>query len=445
MGNSKKSTGKNDKNDGILSLEQDEFNNTLYIPKNINYYSSSDFEIYLAGLSTKGGLMLGENNDQFIKRSTMPNFIKFTKENIPISLQTGETIQFVKSGLQFTILITNFSNCYLFGDFFFTEPVHVKPHQCHHGLLLKFHKIKKLNGKIIPAVCGEQFILLKDEINRFWYCGKPRFGTSEDTEVTKLKFKLLDNYETVIQNVKDKITHVSAGGRHAVVCVNEQILYSIGNNYSCQLGFVNENNINTDNIDNLDYHGKFIKINWNERNDLFIDKINCCGNNTIILTKCGKLFATVSYETEPGKSSFQLIPCNGMNLCNIGTSWDYAFFTTSENKIYGYRANDDKLSTLEQLFGINQLMLDKDKETKISTGTNSNNIFCYYTENEVIIKEHNFTSLRNTYVLKTGLPIVEVLMSGEITAVLCRKKKIDTMQVNLFKTNGLFDILLLFE
>ncbi|KAL9648209.1 hypothetical protein ABK040_009213 [Willaertia magna] len=71
----------------------------------------------------------------------------------------------------------------------------------------------RLPYKITHVDSGEVFSIIRDEHNRYWYCGKSNFARGNECCVTFV-----------------------VGGKHAIVCVDETLLYSIGTNFESQLG-----------------------------------------------------------------------------------------------------------------------------------------------------------------------------------------------------------------
>ncbi|KAL9647530.1 hypothetical protein ABK040_006888 [Willaertia magna] len=288
-------------------LIKDKINN-LYIPVQHQVISqtAADFEIYLSGQSIKGGLMLGKSiiidgkEIDTSKTEILPYFIKFTKENIPITLQYDEYVQFISCGLQHSVLATNYSKCYLFGDFKynmdFTES------GFHFALNLPFkineNTLYNLPCKITHLDCGEQFVIIKDELNRFWFAGKSGFGNGENYFFEFLQ--LNNGSELQLDLTKsNNITKVVAGGRHAAICIDDKFIYAIGNNYHNQLGFGNSatetfsSSVNVGGIDGF----SFVKFEWNLKEEYRVKDLTCSGNSTIILTKCGKVFKTMRSQS----------------------------------------------------------------------------------------------------------------------------------------------------
>ncbi|KAL9654806.1 hypothetical protein ABK040_008599 [Willaertia magna] len=439
--------------DTDLSPIVDQFNNKLLIPtKKINYtHSLNDFEIYLAGNSTKGGLMIGkpniisnddkkeeeknslqnsfdvENNDKI-----WPNLIKFTRETIPIPLQQDEYVEFVSCGIQHLVLATNFSKCYLFGDYIYGNNSSLSLNFIFgHPLPFDFNNnlnnndknnSSQLNCKITHLDGGEQFVIVKDELNRFWYSGKFNFGNGMD----KAYYEFLQLGMGHLLN-NDKITRVIAGGRHAAVCVDDRFIYSIGSNSSGQLGNVKVFMGVSDWEKKFDDY-YFVKTEWNLNGEYFVKELACSGYYTLIMTKCGKLFKT----TESGPIE-QILTDIIEKPLTIGTDWTSGFILLQNGKCY--KTNDgiqkENVKMLEN-FNLNS-------ELKLSCGTGyMSSCYALYSNDSakfaVNVCETEIVSL------KPNLPIVHIKTSGEINLVYCCKKKVNVMQQKLHETKGLFDI-----
>ncbi|KAL9656524.1 hypothetical protein ABK040_005286 [Willaertia magna] len=425
------------KQETIFKTQIDELNNHLIIPTNKtnNYlYSSTDFEIYLSGISKKGGLMV--DNEKYCKERTFPYFIKFTKENIPIPLLNEEYVEFIRCGLQHLIIATNLSKCYLFGDFQFEDynPNHLILGQ---QLLFKLNNgdliNNQLNYKITHLDCGEQYVIVKDELNNFWFAGRTNFGNGHDIfyEFNKLNGgQLLNDL-----NKNSLITRVVAGGRHLAVCMNDQFIYTIGNNYYNQLGIKKKSeikiypNVEVNNLNEM----SFVKAEWNLNGEYKVKELTCSGNATIILTKCGRIFKTLQSQELLSQINLINIP-----IITIGTEWNGALVLLQNNKFY--KLSDYKSEYSENCFLIENANL---MDIKLSTGTGSaDEMFACYTDNQVKFTEGSYEVLISpkTYELRTNLPIVHVQLSEEIYLVYCCKKKVNEFQSKLFKTKGLTDI-----
>ncbi|KAL9653683.1 hypothetical protein ABK040_009158 [Willaertia magna] len=409
----------------------------LIPPKiNENFNHLNNFEIYLGGLSTKGGLMVGEKlNYLFLNKSTFPKFLKFTKNNIP--LQKNENIKLVTCGLQHVVLITNNSKCYLYGDLKYgsykkdsNTKYGVKPEDLHFGTLLPFkmedNKVyNQLECKITHVDSGEVFVIIKDELNRFWFCGKSDFGNG----TTSYEFFKLGNGELVID--KDNVvTHLVAGGRHAVVCVNDRIIYTIGNNYNFQLG--KDSKLVHNSFD------RFLKVNWNLEGKFLVKQIAACGGSTIILTKCGKIFKTV--RSTENNCALDYIPC--VVPCNsIGSTWTKGYATSKSGNIYVI----EDFGVNEAKFKFNTKGLNGE-EIKLFSGNHSTFMLGLHTDNEVrITKFEDDESKEIVAVFRTDLPIVNAKMSEEIILIFCARKDTHLQQLKLFQIRGFKDINLMFN
>ncbi|KAL9648416.1 hypothetical protein ABK040_014037 [Willaertia magna] len=415
-----------------LITQIDKHQNKLLIPKqthNFNFSSNNDFEIYLSGVSTKCGLMIGkgsitqneEEEDKpilkdYFKESPWPYFLKFTRENIPITLQKEEYIKLVSCGLQHLIIVTNFSKCYLFGDISYE----INDHR-HFAQLLPFQMNdntlqNQLNCKITNLDCGEQYVILKDELNRFWYYGRNSFGCGPNP--VQFHFTQLNRGEL---KETDNIKKLVAGGRHAAVNVNDKFIYCIGNNYYYQLG-THRNGSNV-----------FVKADWNLDEKYTIKMLECSGNSTIVLTTCGKLFKTY-------QSKYLTLVNSNERILTIGTDWSNMFFLTAKGSIWRV---GDRVDDLKEVDSIKINLFTKNnnyKDIKLFTGTSSS-CFGMFNEKEAFISRNGSKTER----LITNLPIINIKISGEIVLVFCSKEeKLSNIQSKLFNINGLFDIKLVF-
>ncbi|KAL9641493.1 hypothetical protein ABK040_013417 [Willaertia magna] len=436
----------------------DKQNNKLLIPNptttNTNSSSTNNnnqFEIYIGGSTLSGALMINSssiiNNDQNNKypvsnEETWPYLIKFTRENISIPLQHDEYIKFISCGYNQLVVSTNFSKCYLFG--FYHESIE---QFCR---LLPFKLSKnddnslqnRLNCKITHLQCGEQFVILKDELDRLWYTGITRFGYSSLDE--SLNFTLLDLgdelKELLIQN--NKITKVVAGGRHAVICVNDYLIFTIGNNYYNQLGYGRNIKKIVDEVDISSYSDFFVKVNWNLDKNYKVKELICSGNETGVLTSCGKFFRTAEPFGDDN-CSLKLIEIP-KRIVTVGANWSN-FFVMTEKKGYYYKTYKVYSSTFEKEEYQNPIfdhLKDKKNNTsmKLVSGTNSNDFCGLFNEREVRLMDKSIW--KEIIVLKTELPIISVTSAYNVTVVFCKKELVCDMQRKLFKTKGLFDIVI---
>ncbi|KAL9653079.1 hypothetical protein ABK040_006298 [Willaertia magna] len=410
--------------DQDLSLEErvDELNNQLLIPnyKTNYHYSSTDFEIYLGGFSARGGLMISGFN----RKETWPYFIKFTKDNIPIPLQNEEYVEFIKCGLQHLVIATNFSKCYLFGDFKYIID-NFDLNLCQPLLFKVSYTPNHLNYKITHLDCGEQFIIVKDELNNFWYAGKSNFGNSR--KVYYYDFTLLNGgilLSDLNSNKHYIITKVIAGGRHVAVCVNDQFIYTIGNNYSNQLGIRDYRKTLSKKSNLCDF--SFMKADWNLNGEYYVQELACSGSSTIILTKCGKIF-----KTNEDQELLTLITDIVDQPISIGTEWEGAVILLQSQKLHLLLDDEIKVKDSTGILLENTNL----QELKLSTGTGSmKEMFACYSDKEV-----KFKKKEETITLKTKLPIMHVQLSSEIYLVFCKKNR-NEVQRKLFNTKGLVDI-----
>ncbi|KAL9645406.1 hypothetical protein ABK040_002605 [Willaertia magna] len=414
-------------------LKEDEFQKNLLIPKEIKNttISSNTFEIYLSGKSTKCGLMIGKGDienkiEDFYNESSWPYFIKFTRETVPIPLQNNEYVKFISCGLQHLVIATNLSKCYLFGDYLYGNNIYsgnkIKEQDYHYCFLLQFNKINTL--RITHLDCGEQYVIVKDELNRFWYSGKNGFG-EDYSETCFYSFIQLNSGEL---QLNETITKVVAGGRHAAICVDDKFIYTIGNNYFNQLG-TNRSPVKNKTKNEYEMcNYAFVKADWNEDGNYIVQELACSGNATVVLTKCGKIF-----KSSQSSQQFTLINNCQDKIIAIGTSWsEIVLATTESNKItllgdYNEEFLETNDSIKSKLFG--------GREMKLFSGTGDSESFGSFVGNQVKIFKGS-----ESVKIETQVPIKEIKFSGEIALIFCLKEKTDVMQEKLFKTIGLFDI-----
>ncbi|KAL9641517.1 hypothetical protein ABK040_013438 [Willaertia magna] len=260
-----------------------------------------------------------------------------------------------------------------------------------------------------------------------------------------LNFTLLDLgdelKELLIEN-NNKITKVVTGGRHAVICVNDYLIFTIGNNYYNQLGY--GRNIkkivtkkNGDEVDISSYSDFFVKVNWNLDKTYRVKELICSGNETGVLTSCGKFFRTA----EPfgnDNCSLKLIEIPN-RIVTVGANWSNFFVATENDGSYKtYKVYSEKEEYQNPIF--NHLK-DKKNNTslmKLVSGTNSNDFCGLFNEREVRLMDKSIW--KEMIVLKTELPIVSVTSAYNVTVVFCKKELVCDMQRKLFTTKGLFDI-----
>ncbi|KAL9648217.1 hypothetical protein ABK040_009221 [Willaertia magna] len=407
-----------------------DINDQLIIPPSIREDNTNNFELYLSGYSTKGALMIGkELNHLYSRKSTWPKFLKFTQENIPIPLENDETIQLVSCGIQNVILVTNHSKCYLFGDFkfgsYFSSYCMIKEEDFHYGTLLPFRMnnstvCDKLNCKITHLDSGETFSIIRDDYNRYWYCGKRNFTINQNVI---FEFRQLNNGELKLIN-NEKVTHFVVGGKHAVVCVDETTIFTIGNNFSSQLG---KGQILLDNS-----FDKFIKVNWNEDKQLLVKQVVANGSSTIILTKCGKIFSTIT-SLNNNICSFQEVISPFVEDFNyLGCSWGCGYITSKSGGIYPI--DEGRILNFTRIGG---------EEIKLFTGTNnSSKAFGFYTDNEAQLFDNDYSFKVNSSIVKTNLPIVYTKMSQELKLIFCARNNCKDLQfkLKLFKSHRYEDI-----
>ncbi|KAL9641516.1 hypothetical protein ABK040_013437 [Willaertia magna] len=450
-----------EKNNITLTPIIDNQNNKLLIPNsttttNTNTSSTNNnnqFEIYIGGSTLSGALMINSssiiNNDQNDKYpvpndNTWPYVIKFTRENIPVPLQHDEYIKFISCGYNQLVVSTNFSKCYLFG--FYSEPTE---QFCR---LLPFKLSKnddnslqnQLMCKITHLQCGEQFVILKDELDRLWYAGISRFGyeSGYGSLGESLNFTLLDSddelKELLIQN--NKITKVVAGGRHAVICVNDCLIFTIGNNYYNQLGYGRNIKKLVNEVDITSYSDFFVKVNWNLDKNYKVKELICAGNETGVLTSCGKFFKT-ALPFSDDICSLKLIEIPN-RIVTIGANWSNFFVMTEKEGYYDKVYSSSGFEKDEYQNLIFDHLKDKKNNTlngtKLVSGTNSNDFCGLFNEREVRLMDK--TVWKEMIVLKTELPIVSVTSAYNVTVVFCKKELVCDMQRKLFTTKGLFDI-----
>ncbi|KAL9646139.1 hypothetical protein ABK040_008016 [Willaertia magna] len=434
---------------------------SVIIPQIQNYGNSSindDFEIYLGGYNDTGALLLSK--DYYESKFNQSYLFKFTKQNIPIPLQDNETIQFVDIGLQFTILLTNLNKCYLFGDFYFGDK---NPHFNFFQLKIKINEnqiVDTFPNKITFLQCGEQFVIVKDESNTFYYCGIPRFGIGDTRNQSVLYhfIQLNKGHLQTLQNGKDKITHIATGGRYFVCIVNNRTLYGIGANSEDQLGIPSESDYFRENEVDLSLQTTsmeqteetlkkfyFLKSLWNEDNYYKVDKLTCSGNNTLILTTNNTLLST-SIEQNKKQHSFQIIPVATTlgKIINMAGLWYSTFFLFEDGSIHSLSSYFPSSSRSNNLF-FKKLIIPINNFTvrNISKGIDdvafvyNNDTAGYFTSKNGLQWSLNVCDkeINNCKVASKHFCIF--FKTNE------KQKSKKKMQEKLFKTNGFYDIVIL--
>ncbi|KAL9641491.1 hypothetical protein ABK040_013416 [Willaertia magna] len=452
------------KNSLALTPKIDQELNKLFIPNSTTTTNSTtsstnnQFEIYIGGSILSGALLINsssiinKDNDQNNKypvsnEETWPYLIKFTKENIPIPLQHDEYIKFISCGYNQLVVSTNFSKCYAFGFYNSTDEQFCGflPFQLSKNNSLE----NQLDCKITHLQCGEEFVILKDELDRLWYAGKTHFGYDNDFDsniVTSLNFTLLDlgdELKELLLSEKYKITKVVTGGRHAVVCVNDCLIFTIGNNYYNQLG--HGRNIkkivtkkNGEDADIASFCDFFVKVNWNLDKTYRVKELICSGNETGVLTICGKFFRTAEPFGDDD-CSLKLIEIPN-RIVAVGANWNnFVVATENDGNYKTYKVNSDMEEYQNPIF---DHLKDKKNNTsmKLVSGTNGNDFCGLFNEREVRLMDK--TVWKEMIVLKTELPIISVTSAYNVTVVFCKKELVCDMQRKLFKTKGLFDIVI---
>ena len=230
----------------------------------------SQYELFFCGRSSKGELFTGD-----LVKHEIPEFIRFSNDGAGSrSLPINEPFRWISIGLEFTVVVTCSNRVYLFGDYLYD--IH--------------SKFLDVNGRLLPVIndgeqsdrftvepieveCGEQFVCVRDCMDRIWYSGVNDFGQrkSIDTEVS-YQFHNLD-WKKVMKNDHLKITHFKVGGRHVIVCWDNHLVASIGANYSKQLG-----------INSLECSSDFVKVPWNESGDYRVRFLECSSMTSCIIT-----------------------------------------------------------------------------------------------------------------------------------------------------------------
>ncbi|KAL9645988.1 hypothetical protein ABK040_000428 [Willaertia magna] len=223
------------------------------------------------------------------------------------------------------------------------------------------NNLKNLDCKITHLVTAPYYIVLKDEFNRFWYCGKTDFGIqtyNQNNKTIYYNFIQLNIGETLQQelnNKNNKITKVVTGDNHLMICINDKTIYGMGRNENCQLG------IKTSLFDELDYNKDninefyFVKADWNENGEYTIKQLECSCDETIILTNCGKIFKSDwrhnnKFDFLRGKyTAFQSENTNGEKPIYIGVDCIELFFISETNKLFNVKLLEPLHLTEEKL------------------------------------------------------------------------------------------------
>ncbi|KAL9658062.1 hypothetical protein ABK040_012300 [Willaertia magna] len=409
----------------------DTFQNKLLIAKRKtnSKFPSNQFEIYL-----------GEPN------SNWPYFSKITRETLPVPLEQGEFIKLISGGKQFIVIVTNFSKCYMFGDFLFTNASRNRIV----GELLAFkendsnllqNQLK--NCKITHLDCGESFIILKDDLNRFWYAGKSCFGKFIGEHKCYYEFIQL-NYGDLIDEIENncQIDKVVAGEFHVAICVDDKYIYCIGNNFNKQLGISNDQ-IDSSQRKLSDF--SFKQSEWNLNAEFKVKELACSRGATIILTTCGKLFKTYQHWNYWELIVPVKLVSGVQKILTVGTNDQITTAISSKGRISlvedGNTYLDNASSTLNKCKFPNKLL-----EMKLGTGQGDSNYIISYIENEAKVMK---IDSREIITLKTELPIHYVKTSEKYLIIFCfnGRASIDDFKAKLLSASNsekLFDIKFLF-
>ncbi|KAL9653564.1 hypothetical protein ABK040_000484 [Willaertia magna] len=434
-----------------LLFKQDQEHKKLLIPQTITNHTiaNSDFEIYLGGMSTVGGLMIGsaiiineEDENKKYKNykldSTFPYFIKFTRENIPVPLQNDEFIEFIGSGARYLIIITNLLNCYLFGNFLTEGKLNynfckVLQFKINDNNTLQ----KKLNCKITHLVTAPQFIVLKDEFNRFWYCGKTNFGAysyyinySDIIYNEFIQLNIGDTLQQELNNENNKVTKIVTGETHVLICINNKFIYGIGNNKYSQLG-VKQNetfNLNHTNLDCINKYN-FVKADWNLNGEYTVKQLECSNDETIILTKCGKIFASTRHYYW---NTFKLIETTEKPIRIFIDCHNIRLLTENNQFLYmnGNYIGED-YSNFYELVQENKQMNNKQIKFGKALGIESAKKWsAMYCDKDIYFMKDN----KDLITLRMDWEITSVCISGEINLIFCFKKKSNLFKQILFSS-----------
>ncbi|KAL9658185.1 hypothetical protein ABK040_013097 [Willaertia magna] len=434
----------------VIKEVEDEFHNKLLIlnqKTNDTFHNEkNNFEIYLSGINYNGILMLGKENSKLYSTTTIfPKFLKFTKENIPIPLQKDETIEHFENGNYFLIITTSFSKCYLFGNFLYANKF-----ESSHGKLLTFQLedktiVNQLPCKITHVKSGISFIILKDEYNRFWYCGFLNFNPYGHH--VSFTFELLDRGELLVDLKKkggNRITHFEMFEKSAIVCVNDRYLYGIGCNENGQLGLgSNENSTALK---------KFVKIKWNLNGNLKVKEIKFNCNSTFILTTCGKIFKTIFKKGNGKNCTLQCINENNYDeewnqIISMGSSDCYCYFLSKNGAIRFLCYKDNYLSNFKWTY--DHINFNGNLEIrKYFNDFRSVKLFQVnalkpfriglYNDKKAIIINYETKTITE---LTSNFLIVNAKIVGEIISLFClRESNDDGWRIKLLKNNVFCDV-----
>lgn len=291
----------------------------------------------------------------------------------------------------------------------------------------------------VEMLCGEQFVSVRDCIDRIWYCGIANFGTgSSESFYCFVDLRLreaIDGQSDSGDFLNRKITHFRVGGRHICVCIDNHTIYSIGANYYGQL--CNDQNDTYasvgDTLQNIQEY-KFVRALWNRTKQYRVMDIGCSGNMTCVVTTCGRIFKTsnVSSSFSSENGTLNEININGLPLAVSGT-WTHILIHTNNEQVV-------KLSDSHQIEDVTPISFKYNcppTELRFSKGTNSNGEYYLHTSDTL----YNSTG---NQVLKTSLPIYFCKVTSEITMILCGSgksgKKVREFLKNLYHCKGLHDV-----
>ncbi|KAL9645744.1 hypothetical protein ABK040_003476 [Willaertia magna] len=396
MGNQSSSLTISDEQITELVEEREANGNTLLISTNkINANGPNDFEIYLSGSSQRGALLTRKDYSKDI----WPKYFKYTRENIPVPLNSDETIEFISCGVDHVVIVTNYSKCYLFGDYKSTSSTKKRvPEDKHYCFPLNFKmndftKYSRLPGKITHLVSGMYFTILTDNLNRVWYSGNT--GTdhlrSDKCIYEFVQLKINNEKEFLEPN---RITHCVSGDQYAVFCVNEQLLFT------------------TEKECNGVWKGpisEISKVDWNDDKQYFVKEVACSMSFTVVLTKCGKLFMSKHWFKE---LSFVKLTGSNFQINHIVSSYYNIFLIRDDNVIFELTQS----KTLRKYYTLKEVIHDHVYFCSSNNGYWLN----YFCGNKCYTITH---PSQQEIILTTGMSINSTKVSGSMCVIFCKKKQ----------------------